>query len=168
MQNSQQIIIIDDDSNLRKTLSDILRLNGFESCEAKSGQAAINEIKKQKYPVALIDLRLADMPGLDVLEKIKKVSPDTECIILTGFASIENAVKALKNNGAYDYLTKPLEDITERKQAEEALQESEEKYRSIFNNIQDVYYETNLDGQILEISPSVENFSKTCPSKLVS
>ena len=163
MQNSQQIIIIDDDSNLRKTLTDILKLNGFESREANSGQAALDMIKKQKYPIALIDLRLADMPGLEVLEKIKKTSPNTECIILTGFASTESAIQAI-NLGAYSYLQKPydvnqlivtIKRALEKKETTQALSESEKRYRQIYEGAIDGIIAIDLDCKIIDYNSSL-------------
>jgi DNA-binding NtrC family response regulator len=102
----KHIFIIDDDPNLRKTLADILTLKGYTSATMGSGQQAIDRLRVEKPVVVLIDLRLEDMSGLEVMETIKRLSPDTECIILTGFASQASAIKAI-NLGAYSYLQKP-------------------------------------------------------------
>jgi len=106
MENTRKILIIDDDENLRKTLEDILRIHEFEPISVDSGKEAIDTIRKEAHPLALIDLHLEDMPGLDVLKTIKEISPDTECIILTGFTSTESAIQSV-NLGAYSYLQKP-------------------------------------------------------------
>lgn len=174
MQISQKIIIIDDDSNLRKTLTDILLLNGFESCGAASGQAAVDMIKKEKYPVALIDLRLSDMPGLEVLEKIKKTSPDTECIILTGFASTESAIQAV-NLGAYSYLQKPydvnqliitIKRAFEKKVTTHALSESEKRYHQLYEGAIDGIIEIDLDDNIIDYNSSLLNLLKYPEEKM--
>ena len=165
MLNKPNVLIIDDDSNLRKTLTDILKLNNFESTGAGSGQAALEMVKKQPYPVALIDLRLADLPGLDVLEKIKEISPDTECIILTGFASTESAIQAI-NLGAYSYLQKPydvnqlivtIKRAIEKKEATHALSESEKRYRQLYDGAIDGIIAIDLDCKIIDFNTSLLN-----------
>lgn len=106
--NSPCILILDDDINLRKTLGDILNFRGYRFLTAQSGQEALGRIGQQEISVALIDLRLEDMSGLDVLAQIKVISPDTECILLTGYASQASAIEAI-NHGAYSYLQKPAD-----------------------------------------------------------
>lgn len=174
MPKSQQIVIIDDDSNLRKTLVDILQINGFESVEAKSGKDAIEIIEKQKYPVALIDLRLADMPGLKVLEKIKELSPNTECIILTGFASTESAIQAT-NLGAYSYLQKPydvnqlivtIKRAFEKKETTRALSESEKRYRQLYEGAIDGIIAIDLKCNIVDYNSSLQKLLGYTEAKL--
>jgi putative nucleotidyltransferase with HDIG domain len=108
MNNKPRVLVVDDDANLRKTLADILRLKGYEVAGAESGAAALAEAQRAFASVALIDLRLPDMSGIEVMEKIKADSPLTEAIILTGHASLDTAVEAT-NKGAFSYLLKPYE-----------------------------------------------------------
>lgn len=108
MKGDSRVLVVDDDANLRKTLADILRLKGYEVAGAESGAAAIAEAQRALVSVALIDLRLPDMSGIEVMEKIKTDSPLTEAIILTGHASLDTAVEAT-NKGAFSYLLKPYE-----------------------------------------------------------
>ncbi len=163
MQKSKQILIVDDDANLRKTLRDILRLKGFEASGVNSGQAAIDLVAKQNFPVALIDLRLSDMPGLDVLKALKEITPDTECIILTGFASTESAIQAI-NLGAYSYLQKPydvdqlivtIQRAIEKKETKHALSEAEKRYRQLYEGAIDGIIAIDLSGRVLDFNPSL-------------
>ena len=105
---NQFILIVDDDTNMRKTLEEILRVNNYQSVGVGSGKEAVRLVGKEIFQAALIDLRLTDLPGLDVLKAIKEKSPETECIILTGFASTETAIQAV-NLGAYSYIQKPYD-----------------------------------------------------------
>ncbi len=102
------IFIIDDDLNFRKSLSDILRVEGFNPIGFDRGENAIKAVESSPPEIALIDLKLAEASGLDVMGKIKSRSPDTECILLTGHSSRDSAIAAL-NLGAYSYILKPVE-----------------------------------------------------------
>ncbi len=103
-----KVLVIDDDANLRKTLSDILRFKGYDVAAAGTGADGIAEAKRAFVNVALIDLKLPDMSGLEVMEKIKLATPLTEAIILTGHGALDTAIEATKK-GAYSYLLKPYE-----------------------------------------------------------
>ncbi|TAN39517.1 MAG: response regulator [Nitrospirae bacterium] len=102
------ILIIDDDPNLRKTLSDILRAKGYQTRAAGDGAEGLSLINQDPADLALIDLRLPDMSGLEVLARIKADHPLTEAIILTGNATLDSAIEAT-NKGAFSYLQKPYE-----------------------------------------------------------
>jgi diguanylate cyclase (GGDEF)-like protein len=102
------ILIIDDDRNLRKTLSDILTANGYETHTAASGSEGLALLERQCVKLALIDLDLPDISGIEVLDRIKANTPSTEAIILTGNATLTSAIDAT-NRGAFSYLVKPYE-----------------------------------------------------------
>jgi len=108
MKNIPRILVVDDDANLRKTLSDILRIKGFEVAVAGTGAEGIAEANRAFVNVALIDLKLPDMSGIEMMEKIKANAPLTEAIILTGHAALDTAIEAT-NKGAFSYLLKPYE-----------------------------------------------------------
>ncbi len=108
MSDKINILLIDDDSNLRKTLSDILRAKGYEIHAAKDGTEGLALLKRNTIHLALVDLRLPDISGLEVLEKIKVDHPSIEAIILTGNATLDSAIEAT-NRGAFSYLQKPYD-----------------------------------------------------------
>ena len=175
MQNSQQILIVDDDANLRKTLRDILRLKGYEVSGVNSGQAAIDLAAKQSFPIALIDLRLSDMPGLEVLKALKEITPETECLILTGFASTESAIQAI-NLGAYSYLQKPydvdqlvvtIQRAIEKKETKYALSEAEKRYRQLYEGAIDGIIAIDLSGKIIDYNPSLLKMLKYSKAELI-
>jgi len=83
MGTKARVLVVDDDPGLRKTLSDILRAKGYAVVAVDKGKTALEMAKDENSTVALIDLRLEDMSGLEVMEEIKKRSPTTECIVLT-------------------------------------------------------------------------------------
>lgn len=102
------ILIIDDDRNLRKTLSDILTATGYETFTAANGTEGLDLLNRHCIRLVLLDLDLPDIPGIEVLACIKAHVPATEAIILTGTASLTSAIEAT-NYGAFSYLVKPYE-----------------------------------------------------------
>jgi len=103
-----QILIVDDERTQRKTLRDIFADHGYQTLTAKSGKVASEIMTGSPVSLALIDLRLGDESGLEVLNRIKKVRPDVECIVITAHASQKSAIEAL-NQGAFSYLQKPID-----------------------------------------------------------
>ena len=143
-----KILIIDDDPRLRKTLSDILAAKGYEPTVTATGKEALDSVGKKKPDVALIDLRLEDMSGLDVIKSIRECSPDTECILITGHASQASAIEAV-NLGAYSYIQKPynvdqllltVRRAIETKMSEKALQESRRRMATLMSNLPGMAY----------------------------
>ena len=108
MANNADILIVDDDVQFGATLCDILTAKGYMSVAVETGKSALQQINAETPDVALIDLKLEDMSGLDLLRKIRELSPITECILVTGHASQESAIEAI-NLGAYGYITKPYD-----------------------------------------------------------
>lgn len=103
-----RVLVVDDDPNFRKTLADILRVKGFKVVVAASGAEGVAEAARAFVSVALIDLKLPDMSGIEVMESVKHDTPLTEAIILTGNAALETAIEAT-NKGAFSYLLKPYD-----------------------------------------------------------
>ena len=160
-----KILIVEDDPKTRKTLSDILKAKGYSPMTADSGRDALSKLKEAIPVVALIDLKLEDMSGLKVMKEIKERSPGTECIIITGYASRASAIEAV-NTGAYAYIEKPydmeqlllaIRRAIEKREADEALRESEKKYRSLITNIPDVTWTTDDKFKTSFVSPNAEN-----------
>jgi len=108
MMERQQILIIDDDPDIRKTLSDILKVKGYEPLIAKNGAEGLELLRQLSVNLVIIDLGLPNMSGLEVLNRVKADHPSTEAIILTGNASLDSAIEAT-NRGAFSYLLKPYE-----------------------------------------------------------
>ena len=131
MKQKNKILVVDDDPNLRKTLADILRIKSYDTVVAGTGAEAIAAAEHEKFSLALIDLMLPDITGLEVMERIKAISPLTEAIILTGHASMDTAIEATRQ-GAYSYLLKPyqMDDLLQKiKHGVECQQAQEEILR---------------------------------------
>ncbi|WP_247236299.1 sigma-54 dependent transcriptional regulator [Telluribacter sp. SYSU D00476] len=101
-----KIIIVDDEKNIRDALRDILEYEGYEVDEAKDGDEGLEKIKSNDYHVALCDISMPKMDGLELLLKAGEMGRSTQFIMVSAYGNVENAVEATKR-GAYDFITKP-------------------------------------------------------------
>ena len=102
-----KILVIDDEKNIRRTLREILEYEKFNVDDAENGIIALKKIGKNKYDVILLDIKMPQMDGIEVLEHIMKTS-DTPVIMISGHGTIDTAVESIKK-GAFDYIAKPLD-----------------------------------------------------------
>ena len=108
MDKQKNILLVDDDKSILRILTRILQKQGYTVHTAETGREAEDMISNQSYDLALIDVKLPDTDGVDLLPKMQVARPNMIKIILTGFASMDNGIKAL-NAGADAYLVKPVE-----------------------------------------------------------
>ncbi len=163
MEQRLRIGIVDDDIYLQKTLADIFKIKGFEVLSYYSGQEVIRRISDDQLAVVLLDLRLEDAFGLELLRTIKQRSPDTECIVLTGHASQDSAIQAI-HRGAYSYIPKPYDvdqlllivgQAAEKRANSMALRASEARFRALIEHSIDIITLLNAEGAVLYHSPSM-------------
>lgn len=122
--STKSILIVDDELDILSQLNTILMQEGFTVFSATNGLAGIAEFKKHLPPVCIIDYKMPGMDGLELLRQIKKVSPKSEVILISGNADMKVAVQALKEH-AFDFLQKPVD-----------LNDLIEKVNDVFNNIE--------------------------------
>jgi DNA-binding response OmpR family regulator len=106
MSSEAKILIVDDEANIRASLEEMLTRDGHETVAVESGEAALDLIQTHKFDLALIDLKLTGIGGIEVLTALRQQSPGTISIVLTAYASLKTAIEALRQ-GAHDYLFKP-------------------------------------------------------------
>ena len=99
----KKVLIVDDDAELRSTLSEILKGAGYHIDEASSGKEAIEKMASKDFDIALLDLMMPKMNGIETLTELKKITPKTKVIMITAFATVENAVDAIKKAQATIY-----------------------------------------------------------------
>ena len=166
MNEKDSVLIVDDDESICRSLRLIFEKKGYETETAGTGREAIEKARRGFFNLALLDIKLPDVEGIELLAPLKEMHPDIALIIITGYASLETAVRVL-NEGALAYITKPLNmdevlatvrealekqrlvienrrliqqaqrELAERKRADEALQESENRFRSIAETASD-------------------------------
>jgi len=152
MARRRKILLVDDNCRFRMTLGEIFKSKDYYPIAVAGGKKALEKFQEDMPPVAVIDIKLSDMSGLEVMDRLKEHAPNTECIILTGNASQDSAIEAV-NRGAFSYLQKPY-DVEQllvtvrrafekyesdqlRRKNEEALCEANTRLNNILESISD-------------------------------
>lgn len=166
-----KILIVDDEPRMCESLGLLLSQQGYEIHTANSGKEAQHTLSQNAFDLALLDMVMPDMDGQQLMEHINMLNPETFIIFITGHASLDNALKALRK-GAYDYLRKPFEYDELLKTVQNALDQkrlkseteiiggklelSEERYRYLVQNSPDIIYTLDDQGAFTFISDAVE------------
>jgi len=103
-----KILVIDDERSIRNTLKDILGFEGYAIDVAEQGSLGIEMVKNTDYDIILCDIKMPEMDGIEVLEKILELKPETTVVMISGHGNIDTAVEAIKK-GAFDFIVKPLD-----------------------------------------------------------
>ena len=129
MDETARILIIDDDENIRKVLTTILEDEGYDVESVDTAKKAIERTRRKFYNLALIDIRLPDMEGIELLTKMKNTTPKIRKLIITGYPTLQNAVEAV-NRGADAYIMKPfeMEKVLEEIKDQLKKQQNEKRY----------------------------------------
>lgn len=108
MPETVRIVVVDDEDSVRKRCVRLLAKRGFQAVGANDGTVALDMVRRNACDIMLVDIRMPGMDGIKLLEHVKAFNPQVEVIMMTGYAAVDSAVKAMKC-GARDYLTKPFE-----------------------------------------------------------
>lgn len=104
---SSSILVVDDEPAIRVALSEILTRSGHSVTTADNGFEAIEKLKESPFSLAIVDMKMPGMDGMEVLKRVREMTPDTHVVIITAYGTVPSAVEAVKN-GAFDYLLKPF------------------------------------------------------------
>lgn len=169
MDEKKSILIVDDDESICRTLMLIFKKKNYEIETVGTGFKAIERVKKRFFNITLLDIKLPDIQGIELIKPLKEIHPDMEVIIITAHASLETAISAL-NEGSSAYITKPfnmervfvkiknvLEKqklIADKQRAEEEAKKAKEKYETLIKNIPEVIFSALPDetGSITFVS----------------
>jgi len=129
MSRNARILVVDDDENIRKVVIAILEDEGYTVESVGTAKEAIEKSKRKFYNIALIDIRLPDMEGIELLTEIRETTPRMRKVIVTGYPTLQNAVEAV-NKGADAYIVKPFDVKKVLKTIEDQLnkQQAEKQY----------------------------------------
>ncbi len=156
VESTPRILIVDDDKDFAESLHDLLKSRSIDCHVAFTAEQALKLTKNKDVDIALLDIRLGSVSGIELIQDIHKINPEILCIIMTAYAAVETAIEAL-HEGAYDYLRKPLNSSVllatinrcyekivlkrEKESAQASLKRSEEKYRNLI--------ETMIEGVVI-------------------
>ena len=101
-----KILVVDDEMPIRRTLREILEFEQYDVEEAEDGFECLAKVQKEKYDVVIMDIKMPKMDGIETLERLQILSPETPVVMVSGHGNIETAVDAVKK-GAFDYISKP-------------------------------------------------------------
>lgn len=101
-----KILIVDDETPIRRTLRDILEFEGYDVDEAADGLECVSKVQREKFDVVIMDIKMPKMDGIEALERLQILSPETPVIMVSGHGTIDTAVEAVKK-GAFDFISKP-------------------------------------------------------------
>src|SRR5471032_3236025 len=171
LENSPRILLVDDEPRLLASLHELLKDRGYQLYTATCGSEALAQLAKLRFDLILLDLRLPDMSGHEIMDHINRRGIEGDVIVMSGDVGIEAAIGALKR-GAYDYLRKPYSHEELLKTVENALQKrklalenariasqletSEKMYRYLVDSSPDIIYTLNHEGRITFINDRVQ------------
>lgn len=171
MEENPAVLIVDDEQRMCKGLERLLRRRNYATQTSRTGEEALEKMAGRSYDVYLLDIGLPDIDGIRLMERIVDRWPDAQIIMMTGDASVDTAVMALKR-GAVDYLKKPfdpedldktLRNVWKQKQLIESnrsmterLRFSERRYRYLIQNSPDMIYMLDADGHFTFVNKAVE------------
>jgi two-component system, cell cycle sensor histidine kinase and response regulator CckA len=176
---NEKVLIVDDEQDILETLSKILTAEGYLVEKALNGEDALTLFQTRSFEAVITDVRMPGIDGIELTRALKKIDEYTEVIILTGYATMETAISALRKDGAFDYLMKPIEDIDilyktlgnaiehrslklrnkwlmeELWKRNLVLKESEKKYRQLIEDASDGICTVDGDGNFFDTNPKM-------------
>ena len=137
---TEKVLLVDDEEEFVETLAERMRNRGMEVDTSNSGGEALELVDEEPYDVVVLDLQMPGMDGIEVLERIKRRKPDIQVVLLTGHATVEKGVEAMKQ-GALEFLEKPIDlsklsEVIHKAKAEKMIlveQDTEERIREILH-----------------------------------
>jgi len=169
--NKGRILIVDDELVVRDSLARWFTAEGYEAKALASAREAL-EVATQEWDLALLDIKMPGMDGMELEAKLKESDPDLVLIMMTGYATVDTAVKALKN-GAYDYLTKPVDPDELSHLVAKALEHRRTKREvaRLQENLKEIFPKTELIGKspaIRRVTEMIETVASTDSTVLIT
>ncbi len=150
-----KILVIDDEKPTLDIFQLLLGAYGYDVLTAENGSAGLEIFKKERPPIVLTDIKMPGMDGLEVLQQIKGIDPNTEVIVITGHGDMDLAVKALNLN-ATDFINKPIQKFD----LDCALKRAEDRLKSAKDHVNEISLRTLNDVTILDIEGNVTSLSE--------
>src|SRR3990172_4585772 len=165
MQNGARIFIVDDEKVALRNLEHVMKKEGYAVAATQSGQNALKLLEEQQFDVVLTDLRMEKVDGMQILKRCHELYPDTDVIMITGFATLETAVETMKH-GAFYYISKPFKLEEVRKVVKEALEKVRLKNenRQLREQIENYQGKVKIITQDAKVQKLLETARQIAPS----
>ena len=166
LQNPLHILVVDDDPSHLTVLKTIIKSWGYTVSSTDDGTHAVESVKERPFDLILMDVRMAQMSGIEALKKIKDYNPAIPILIMTAYSSVDSAVEALKA-GAYDYLTKPLDFEVLKLTLERALEHTglKEENKYLKDKLSADYELKNIIGKSRSMKEMIDMLAMIAPSE---
>lgn len=167
-----KLLIVDDELSVRDSLGKWFREEGYETGTAENASEALTKLAEQKWDLALLDIKMRGTDGIELQRRIREIDPSVITIMMTGYASVDTAVTAMKN-GAYDYLTKPLDPDEVAHKVAKAIshKRTEEENARLRETVAEVHRSPDLIGQsaaMQKVFDAIETVGPTDATVLVT
>ncbi|HLP48011.1 MAG TPA: sigma-54 dependent transcriptional regulator, partial [Candidatus Kapabacteria bacterium] len=171
-QGQLKILVIDDDPSIRNMLAIVLKKTGYDVTCTDSGKTSLEKLKKESFDLIISDIKMPDINGIDLLKKIKSITPEIPVIMITAYASANDAVEAMKL-GAEDYVTKPfnldeLKIIIDRAIYKTNIEKENIELKSRLTDKEKFENIVGKNQKMLDIFEMIDNISHTDSSILIS
>jgi two-component system, NtrC family, response regulator HydG len=172
MEKQSRLLIVDDELSVRDSLSKWFREEGYETGVAEDASQALTRVAESRWDAALVDIKMHGTDGIELQRKLHEIDPDLMVIIMTGYASVETAVAALKN-GAYDYVSKPLDpdEIAHLVKKALAHRRADKENASLREAVAEMTRPANIVGQsvgMLKVFEAIETVAPTDATVLIT
>jgi DNA-binding NtrC family response regulator len=159
------ILVVDDELIVRESLTKWFREDGFRVDSAENAAVALRKLPGGNFTLMLVDIKMPGMDGIELLQRVREISKNVVVIIITAFASVDTAVKALKE-GAYDYITKPIDPDYLDHLVEKALKEQEllQENRQLRDRVSEMATANEIVGDSTEITKVLELIKTVAPA----
>lgn len=157
-----RILVVDDEARIRNACKLVLDECGYEVCLAVNGKDGLQQIHDYHYDIILLDLMMPELSGFDVLAQVKSLHPDTVVIVISGYATLEHSVDAMKN-GAFDFIPKPftpdhlrvtVAKAIDHTRALRDISQTQSRLRTMVNRLSDGVMCTNHDHRVVLANPA--------------
>lgn len=175
MDMKPSVLVVDDEKRIRDACTTLLTEEGIEVAVAENGDLGLTMIEQSHYDIILLDLMMPGLSGLEVLPRVKSLHPDTVIIVITGYATIEHAIEAMKK-GAFDFIPKPFspQDLrliiakaTEYVRSLQDIATEKSRMRVLINHLADGVMATDRNKRVVLANPSFLKFSGNTGKKVI-
>src|SRR5262245_20119134 len=166
MSSQERLLVIDDEDVVREIFQRLLKTQGYQGDFCTSGEDGVRLAREKEYDAVILDVMMNGMGGLATLQEIRKIDPDTPVIMVTAYASLENAIECMKQ-GAFDYITKPFKNDAVMLAVQKAIKQRAllRENKNLKSQLKGIYGFENIVGHSEQMRKVFDLVSQVAPSR---